>query len=245
MRVGARLGTLGWFGLVQVAAVIETALLLVSGIYLRDAEALALAFVVLATLGWILLRPGRIVPVLVRALVFADVAFWMVPAAISNAQSHSSLGSILLPGALGTTAIVGLIASAGFVLSRGSVSAGRGLAPWVGAGAIAVLLVVAGLGAATASSGDLAAGSALTVDATNAKYSTRTLTANAGTVTIDFTNNDLFWHTFTVSKLGVDIQTPVKGHRRVSVNAAPGTYEFFCAVPGHRQIGMRGTLVIR
>jgi plastocyanin len=107
------------------------------------------------------------------------------------------------------------------------------------------LLVVAGLAAATASSTDLNGGSALTVDATNAKYSVKTLTADRGTVTIDFTNNDLFWHTFTISALGVDIQTPVKGHRRVSVNAAPGTYEFFCAVPGHKQIGMHGTLVVR
>ncbi|TMF24986.1 MAG: azurin, partial [Chloroflexi bacterium] len=31
----------------------------------------------------------------------------------------------------------------------------------------------------------------------------------------------------------------------LSFNAAPGTYEFFCAIPGHKQIGMRGTLVIR
>ena len=27
--------------------------------------------------------------------------------------------------------------------------------------------------------------------------------------------------------------------------AAPGTYEFFCSVPGHRGGGMRGTLVVR
>jgi plastocyanin len=148
-------------------------------------------------------------------------------------------------GAFGTTAIVGLIASAGFVLSRGNIAAGRWLAPWVGAGAIALLLVMAGLGAATASSSDLVGGSALTIEATNAKYSTKALTANACTVTIAFTNNDLFRHTFTISALGVDIQTPVKGSRRVSFNGTPGTYEFFCAVPGHEQIGMKGRLTIR
>ena len=46
----------GWFWLVQVAAAVETALLLVAGVILRDAEALTLAFVMLLTLGWIFFR---------------------------------------------------------------------------------------------------------------------------------------------------------------------------------------------
>src|SRR5437764_14978815 len=116
----------GWFWLVQVAAVVETALLFVAGVILRDAEALGFAFVVLLTLGWILFRPGRIVPVLVRGLVFADVAFWMLPAAVTNAASHDSPASIILPGVLSTTSVVGLVAALGFLLSRGNLAA-RGL----------------------------------------------------------------------------------------------------------------------
>ena len=236
--------TYGWFWLVQVAAIVETGLLFVSGVVLRDAEALALAFVVLLTLGWILFRPGRIIPVVVRSLVFADVAFWMVPAAYSNAVNHSSLGSILVPGVLGTTAIVGLLAAAAFVVSRGNQEAGRTAARVVAAVALAVILVVAGVAAATASNSAIPS-NAIVISATNARYSTTTLTANHGTVTVEFTNNDLFWHTFTVPALGVDIRAPVKGSRQVSFNAPPGTYEFFCAIPGHKQIGMKGTLVIR
>jgi plastocyanin len=183
------------------------------------------------------------VPVVVRSLVFADVAFWMVPAAITNAGNHSSLGSILLPGTLGTTAVIGLLAAVGFLISRGNQAAGRGVARVVAALGVAVILVVAGVAAATASSTTVS-GKALVISATNARFSATTLTADHGTVTVDFTNNDLFWHTFTVPALGVDIRTPVKGHTQVSFNAAPGRYEFFCAIPGHKQIGMRGTLVI-
>src|ERR1700724_798629 len=135
----------------QVAAGAETRLLFAAGVYLRDAEALTLAFVVLLTLGWIFFRPGRIVPVVVRSLVFADVAFWMVPAAFSNATSHSSFGSILLPGILGTTAIVGLLAATGFVVSRGNQAAGRRAARGVAALALAVILAIARVAAATAS----------------------------------------------------------------------------------------------
>jgi plastocyanin len=236
--------TYGWFWLVQVAAAVETGLLFAAGAYLRDAEALTLAFVVLLTLGWIFFRPGRIVPVVVRSLVFADVAIWMVTAALANAVNHSSLGSILLPGTLGTTALVGLVAAAGFLVSRGNQAAGRRVARIVAALAVAVIVVVAGVGAATASS-TTASGRAIVISATNARFSATTLTADHGTVTVDFTNNDLFWHTFTVPGLGVDIRTPVKGHTQVSFNAAPGSYEFFCAIPGHKQIGMRGTLVIK
>jgi plastocyanin len=241
----------GWFRLVQVAAVLETALLFLVGAYLRDAEALALAFIVLLTLGWILFRPGRIIPVVVRGLVFADVAFWMVPAAVSNATSHQSLGSIIAPGILGTTAVVGLIGAAGFLLSRGNQAAGRVVAPIVAGAALAVILALTAWATIFPSpasgegqGGGLRAGD-LVISATNARFSTTTLTADAGTVTVDFTNNDLFWHTFTVPALGVDIRAPVKGQRRVSFHAAAGTYEFFCAIPGHKQIGMRGTLVIR
>jgi len=236
--------TYGWFWLVQVAAVIETGLLFGAGAYLRDAEALTLAFVVLLTLGWIFFRPGRIIPVVVRSLVFADVAIWMVPAAFSNAVSHGSVGSIVLPATLGTTAVVGLLASAGFLISGGNQAAGRPMARGVAALALAVILIAAGVGAATASNTTLS-GKAVVIAATNARFSATTLTADHGTVTVDFTNNDLFWHTFTVPALDVDIRTPVKGHSRVSFNAPAGSYEFFCAIPGHKQIGMRGTLIIQ
>src|SRR2546423_6769530 len=103
MGGSAKRRTYGWFWLVQVAATVDAALLFVAGIYLRDAEALALAFIVLLTLGWILFRPARVIPVIVRALVFADVAVWMVPAAVSNSLNGGSVGSIALPATLGTT----------------------------------------------------------------------------------------------------------------------------------------------
>ena len=238
-------GGYGWFWLVQIAAVVDTGLLFAAGVILRDAEALALAFVVLLTLGWILFRPGRIVPVLVRGLVFADVAFWMLPAAATNGVSHDSPASIVLPGVLSTTSVVGLVATLGFLLSRGNLAAGGRVARVVSALGLVLILGITGYAAATGATNNGIRAGDLEIAATNARFSTTTLTADHGTVTVDFTNNDLFWHTFTVSDLGVDIRSPVKGHERLSFNAPPGTYEFFCAIPGHKQIGMRGTLVIR
>ncbi len=228
----------------QVAATIETVLLFAAGVYLRDAETLALAFVVLLTLAWIFFRPGRIVPVAVRSLVFLDVAFWMLPAAYSNATNRGSLGSILLPGTLGTVSTVGLLATVGFFISGGARSAGASVARMVAAAGLAVIVVIGAVAVAVASSNS-AGGNAIVLSATNARFSTTTLTANQGTVTVDFSNNDLFWHTFTIDALGVDVRAPVKGHRQVTFHAALGTYEFYCAIPGHKSIGMHGILVIK
>lgn len=35
------------------------------------------------------------------------------------------------------------------------------------------------------------------------------------------------------------------GTSTVSASLKPGTYKFFCTVPGHRQAGMEGTLTVK
>src|SRR5207248_9880356 len=113
-----------------------------------------------------------------------------------------------------------------------------------GLAALVVIMGVTTYAAVTGPGRNAAAAGDLVISATNARFSTTTLTGDHGTVTVDFINNDLFWHTFTVTDLGVDIRLPVKGNQRASFNAAPGTYEFFCPIPGHKSIGMRGTLIV-
>ena len=79
-------------------------------------------------------------------------------------------------------------------------------------------------------------------------YNTKALTAKAGAVTISLTNNSPVEHDVTVdqgsSKLGA---TPVfsGGSKSVTLQLKPGTYTFFCSVPGHRQAGMEGTLTVQ
>ena len=70
-------------------------------------------------------------------------------------------------------------------------------------------------------------------------------TASDGKVTIAVRNRDLFWHTFTVDALKLDLKVPVGRLRTATVDARPGTYRFYCRIPGHTSLGMRGTLTVR
>jgi plastocyanin len=78
-------------------------------------------------------------------------------------------------------------------------------------------------------------------------YDTKQLSAKAGTVTIEMANMSPIEHDVAVSE-GSKIlgQTPVfsGGSKSVTLKLKPGTYTFFCTVPGHRQAGMEGTLTV-
>jgi plastocyanin len=79
------------------------------------------------------------------------------------------------------------------------------------------------------------------------RYDRKTLRAAAGKVTIDFTNASGVGHDVTVakgpSKLG-GTKVITKSKAAVSLDLKPGSYVFYCSVPGHRQAGMQGTLTI-
>lgn len=81
------------------------------------------------------------------------------------------------------------------------------------------------------------------------KYETSSLSAKAGKVSIDFQNMSPVGHDVTVESSSGSVvgATPTfqGGSRTLSVNLKPGTYKFFCSVPGHRQAGMEGTLTVQ
>ena len=81
------------------------------------------------------------------------------------------------------------------------------------------------------------------------KYNTTSLTAKAGSVAITLTNMSPISHNVTIaSSSGTVIgHTPTfqGGAKTVSVALKPGTYKFFCSVPGHRMAGMEGTLTVQ
>ena len=81
------------------------------------------------------------------------------------------------------------------------------------------------------------------------KFDTTSLSANAGKLTIDFANTSPMAHNVTVASSSGTVlgATPTfqGGTKTLTLDLKPGTYIFYCSVPGHRQAGMKGTLVVR
>lgn len=82
------------------------------------------------------------------------------------------------------------------------------------------------------------------------KYDPTKLNANAGNITIAFTNDSAVPHDVAVEgsggkKLGATKEI-TKSETDLKLKDVPaGTYTFFCTVPGHEQAGMKGTLTVR
>jgi plastocyanin len=78
-------------------------------------------------------------------------------------------------------------------------------------------------------------------------YNTKAITAKAGDITIDFSNDSQVPHNVTIeqgeNELGAtDTIQGSKTSKSFSLKA--GTYSFYCSVDGHEAAGMKGTLKI-
>jgi plastocyanin len=80
-------------------------------------------------------------------------------------------------------------------------------------------------------------------------YNTTSLSAKAGAVTISFTNASPLMHNVTLANSSGTVvgSTPTfsGGTKSLTANLKPGTYTFYCSVPGHRAAGMQGTLTVK
>jgi plastocyanin len=102
-----------------------------------------------------------------------------------------------------------------------------------------------------AAAGGKASTVTLAADPTGAlKFDKKTLTAPAGTVTVvmDNPSSSGVPHGIAVEGNGVDQdgKTVQPGGKSTdTLTLKPGTYTFYCPVPGHKAAGMVGTLVVK
>lgn len=80
-------------------------------------------------------------------------------------------------------------------------------------------------------------------------YTTTSATAKAGKVTVDFKNpqglpHDVAFEDSSGKTVG-ETELVSEGETSTTVDLKPGTYHFFCTVPGHREAGMEGTLTVK
>lgn len=78
-------------------------------------------------------------------------------------------------------------------------------------------------------------------------FNTTSLTAKAGKVTIDFKNPSAIPHNVVIEQNGKELagfEPIASGEESETAELKPGTYTFYCSVPGHREAGMEGTLTV-
>jgi plastocyanin len=106
----------------------------------------------------------------------------------------------------------------------------------------------------TPAGGGAAGGGGSTVDVSTPSggslaFDQKDLSAKSGTVTISFDNKQPLQHDVKVEDSsgkelgGTDLVS--SGTATATVDLQPGTYTFFCSVPGHREAGMEGTLTVK
>lgn len=77
-------------------------------------------------------------------------------------------------------------------------------------------------------------------------YATTSVNGSAGTITLRMPNPSAVPHNIAIENpeaLTGEVVTE-GGVSEVTADFAPGEYEYFCTVPGHREAGMKGTLTV-
>jgi len=79
-------------------------------------------------------------------------------------------------------------------------------------------------------------------------YTTTEATAKAGKVEVEFNNPQALTHDVAIEdSSGKEVgktELIASGSDSTTVDLKPGSYTFFCTVPGHREAGMEGTLTV-
>jgi plastocyanin len=57
-------------------------------------------------------------------------------------------------------------------------------------------------------------------------------------------NDGVAPHNFSIDELGIDIDLPAGETQETVINAPAGEYEYYCNVPGHKEAGMIGKLIV-
>lgn len=122
--------------------------------------------------------------------------------------------------------------------------AGAAAVPGKDVGKLAAAGAKKAAGTATEKNGTLA----IPVAAAGLAYQFKDATATAGQVKIESKNDQPVEHDIAIEGNGVNDKGEVVqngGTSQFTTDLKPGTYTFFCTVPGHREGGMEGKLTVK
>jgi plastocyanin len=238
-----RLTPFNWRRMMDLAVFGNVIILLMMAIGSGVTFALGLAAIYLIGWGLTRFRSGWVGMVIV-GLLSIDIAAWTLSGAVSNFLSGEKISALIQPAYLGVISLAGFTAAVASWITRKDPNRGAEAAAMSSQGTLAILLLIAiagmmvGQGTARATQPtDLA------IKTENMAFSQKELFSDSEQVTLHLSNNDLWWHTFTIDELGVNLVVPMGAEREITFSAEPGEYQYYCNIPGHEG-AMHGTLII-
>ena len=232
----------GWRRLQTVAAAVTIASFVAPMALEATVEGFLVAMAAPFVVGLVLVRfLPRVAAVFLGVVAAATLAF-SAPY-IAEALSHPESATDFVPQIFFTLSMT--IAAVAAIPAYREVSHGemtsrtpRRIA--LAAGMVTVVASAMSIAAATGVESMAAQPGDETVVTRNFAFAPAKLTAEAGTISVHLTNEDSTRHTFTIDGL-TDLSVPPNSTQRVTFEAAPGTYRFYCSphVPD-----MDGVLVV-
>lgn len=164
-------------------------------------------------------------------------------------------GSETLATAIAIVVASGVLFGAAWFSARGEERSGRNLSALIGAGLVLVMAGIVGAeaieeerrhAAAEAAEEDLGEPDLVVTAGPGFKFGQPQATAPPGKVVIEYVNADTQAHTFVIDGVpGFKLEVGSEGQKdKGEADLEPGTFTYFCDVPGHRQGGMEGTLTV-
>jgi plastocyanin len=198
---------------------------------------LVTGLIVLALGAALLRRRRRWLLITVVVLAVVQLAGSM-PFIVSNLAHPESPMSFLVEA---FTVLATLSAGVGAVLGLRGATAGSRRPIAVGAGGLAAVAVVVSLFAASGVDSDAMQVGDVVIEAEMAHFPDRVEVPAGAAILAD--NLDPVRHTFVVDGTDVHVELPASAAVRFEADLAPGTYRYFCDVPGHER--MEGELDVR
>ena len=190
--------------------------------------------------GVIWLRRSTKGPAILLLVAFVAFLALSAPFVIPTLTVPASAGDFILNLASLLAVLVGLIAAIAVIRGRLGFS---GAARSIGLGAIGLFVVgaIASVFATISHEDAVAQPGDLRLVTKDIEFQETSLEAQPGEVSVFVDNKDATLHTFTIDELDVDLDIPASKSTRVTFEAEPGTYEFYC-VP--HEADMKGTLTV-
>lgn len=195
-------------------------------------------------------RPWLWIGALVPAVLFLLMNAIYLPYALTHPVDPAFTVALTLVVGVGVLVVTGVVAFREARAGNDDRSGrhGRVISAIVWAavvGAVATSNVAAGAGSGGASVAEAPTRSAL-LTSENTSFAETSVDMQTGEVLgLFIVNRDGFAHSFDIDALDIHVQLPANATTAVMVKpTTAGTLEYYCAVPGHREAGMVGSLTV-